>query len=82
MKIIIELPTWLGDALMATPAIENLKKSFHDSKITLIGSKSSIEVLKNHPYIKNTFILEKNFLSLYKLSKTLNKFDLFFSFRS
>jgi len=24
MKILIELPTWLGDAVMATPAIENL----------------------------------------------------------
>ena len=24
MRILIEPPTWLGDALMATPAIENL----------------------------------------------------------
>ena len=24
MKILIELPTWLGDAVMATPAIENI----------------------------------------------------------
>ena len=24
MKILIELPTWLGDTVMTTPAIENL----------------------------------------------------------
>ena len=26
MKILIELPSWLGDTVMATPAIENLIK--------------------------------------------------------
>jgi|GEM_PF-4637449 heptosyltransferase-2 len=24
MKLLIELPTWLGDCVIATPAIENL----------------------------------------------------------
>jgi heptosyltransferase-2 len=24
MRILIELPTWLGDCVMATPAIENI----------------------------------------------------------
>jgi len=24
MKLLIELPTWLGDAVMTTPALENL----------------------------------------------------------
>ena len=30
MRVLIELPTWLGDAVMATPAIENLI-NFHKS---------------------------------------------------
>ena len=48
MKIIIELPTWLGDAVMATSAIENLATFFDDSEITLIGSDIAIDALKNH----------------------------------
>ena len=35
MKILIELPTWLGDTVMTTPAIENLVNFFGDVEITL-----------------------------------------------
>ena len=38
MKILIELPTWLGDAVMTTPAIENLSSYYDQPEITLIGS--------------------------------------------
>ena len=38
MRILIELPTWLGDTVMVTPAIENLVGYFNDAEITLIGS--------------------------------------------
>ena len=47
MKILIELPTWLGDTIMASPAIENLATHFENPEITLIGPYTSIEVLKN-----------------------------------
>ncbi len=57
MKILIELPTWLGDAVMATPAIENLANFFNDAKITLIGSDVSIEALTNHPKVTKTYVL-------------------------
>ena len=48
MKILIELPTWLGDAVMTTPAIENLSSYYDKPEITLIGSFISVEMLKNH----------------------------------
>ena len=57
MKLLIELPTWLGDTVMATPAIENLTGLFNEPEITLIGSGISIEILKNHPYVVKTYIL-------------------------
>jgi heptosyltransferase II len=82
MKILIELPTWLGDTVMATPAIENLIYHFKDLQITIIGSFASVEVLKNHPNVNNVFILDKRFFSAYKFAKNLGKFDQFFSFRS
>ena len=82
MRIFIELPTWLGDTVMATPAIENLLNYYNKSEITIVGSNVSIELLKSHPRIISAIVLEKNYMSLYKLSKDLGNFDNFFSFRS
>ena len=48
MKILIELPTWLGDTVMATPAIENIINNYKNSDITLIGSIVSIAVSYTH----------------------------------
>ena len=81
MKIIIELPTWLGDAVMTTPAIENMANFFNDSEITLIGSVTSIEALKNHPKVTKTYVLEKNYFNLYRAIKSFGEFDVFLSFR-
>ena len=82
MRILIELPTWLGDAVMSTPAIENLVNYYDESEVILIGSFISIEALKNHPRISNTYVTRKKYTSLYKISKKLGQFDIFFSFRS
>jgi len=82
MKILIELPTWLGDSVMSTPAIENIVNHYNDPHITLIGSTISIEALKSHPKVVKTKVLKKGYISLYKTAKNLGKFDSFFSFRS
>ena len=82
MKILIELPTWLGDAIMVTPAIENIINFYNDVEITFIGSFVSIEALKNHPKAIKTSVLDKKYTSLYKISRDLGNFDAFFSFRS
>ena len=81
MRILIELPTWLGDAVMSTPAIENLVNYYDESEVILIGSFISIEALKNHPRISNTYVTRKKYTSLYKISKKLGQFDIFFSFK-
>ena len=81
MRILIEVPTWLGDAIMSTPAIENLMKFHKNSEVILVCSSLSIEVFKNHPNISKLHILNKNYLSLFFEAKKLGKFDLFYSFR-
>jgi len=82
MKILIELPTWLGDCVMATPAIENIVNFYKDIEITFIGSFMSIEAMKNHPKMVKTVVLDKKYGVLYKTAKNLGEFDAFFSFRS
>jgi len=67
---------------MATPAIENIVNFYNDVEITFIGSFVSVEALKNHPKAIKTFILDKKYTSLYKISRDLGSFDAFFSLRS
>jgi len=82
MKILIELPTWMGDAVMASAAIENIVNYYDSPEITLIGSSISIEVIKNHPCVKRSHVLIKKNISLLKIVRNLSNFDVFFSFRS
>jgi len=82
MKLLIELPTWLGDCIMATPAIENIVNFHNDVEITFIGSFVSIEAMKIHPKVVKTVILDKKYSVFYNTAKNLGDFDVFFSFRS
>jgi heptosyltransferase II len=82
VRILIEPPTWLGDAVMATPAIENLANFQNEVEITLIGSFASIEVLKNHQKVTKTVVLDKKYPSLVNISRELGSFDFFLSFRN
>ena len=82
MQVLIELPTWMGDCMMATPAIENIVDFLDDVEITFIGSSVSIGVMKYHSKVVKTVVFEKNYSALYKTAKKLGDFDVFFSFRS
>ena len=82
MRILVELPTWLGDAVMVAPALENLISFHKGSEVILLGSSTSIEIFKNHPHVSQIRVLDKKYLSLFKLARKLGKFDKFFSFRN
>lgn len=87
MKILIILPNWLGDAVMATPAIELLAKYHPNARFTFVGSYVSIEALKHHPLCEKAIVDEtkkaKNrFVATYKLAKELGEFHLAVSFRN
>ena len=87
MRILIILPNWLGDAIMATPAIELLGKYYPHARFTFVGSYVSIEALKHHPKCENALIDEtkkaaSRLLATYKLAKKLGEFDLAITFRN
>jgi len=86
MKILIILPNWLGDAVMATPAIELLSKYYPHAKFTFVGSYVSIEALQHHPLCENAVVDEtkkapSRLLATYKLAKELGTFSMAVSFR-
>ncbi|RXJ90914.1 ADP-heptose--LPS heptosyltransferase [Arcobacter sp. CECT 8983] len=85
-KIFIEIPTWLGDAIMTTPAIQNLIKTYPNAKITLLGSFVSTQALGNFKNIEKVIVDDtkkegNRYLNLYKLAKEIGKVDLALSFR-
>ena len=82
MKLLIELPTWLGDAVMSTPAIENILSSHPNARVSLIGSEVSLAIFREHPLISKTYTYDKNYLSLINFSRELGEYDMFFTFRS
>ena len=87
MKILIILPNWLGDAIMATPAIELLCKYHPHAKLTFVGSYVSIEAIKHHPQCERAIVDEtkkasNRFLATYKLARDLGEFHLGVTFRN
>ena len=81
MKLLIEVPTWVGDAVMSTPAIQNIINIYNLPEITLIGSLSSSKLFENNTNISNICVLDKKNLNIYRFAKSLGKFDVFISFR-
>jgi len=82
MKFAIELPTWLGDCVMASPAVKNIVQLFPDSELIFIGSKVSISLMKNHPNCIKIIPLERNLIKIFLFSKEIPSVDIFISFRS
>ncbi len=87
MKLLIILPNWLGDALMATPAIEALCKVYPDATLTLVGSYVSLEALKHHPQCTRAYVDEtkkggNRFLNTYRFAKLLGVHDMGITFRN
>ncbi|MDN5110583.1 glycosyltransferase family 9 protein [Aliarcobacter butzleri] len=85
-EIFIEIPSWLGDAIMATPAIENLIKTYPDAQITLLGSFVSTQAFQDYPNIKRVIVDDtkksgNRYKNLIFLAKSIGRVDLAISFR-
>jgi heptosyltransferase-2 len=87
MKIFIEIPAWLGDAIMVTPSIENIVKLYPNADITLFGSRVATLALKHHPNVQKVVVDESKkapirAIWLYRLATSLPSYDYSFTFRS
>ncbi len=86
MKIFIETPVWLGDAIMASVAIKNVIEHFKDAQVVIFGSFAATEIYKAYEGVERVVVDEskksKNrWLWLYNMAKEQGKFDLAISFR-
>ena len=86
MKIFIEIPSWLGDAVMTTPAIENIIATYPQAKLIIFGSFVSTRLFLHHPNLLKIIVDDSKkegfrYLNLYKLAKEVGDVDFAFSFR-
>jgi len=49
MRILVRMPNWIGDAVMATPAVENLREHFPRAGIVLLGSEAVSSLFESDP---------------------------------
>jgi heptosyltransferase II len=87
LRIFIEIPTWLGDAVMVTPAVENIIQNYPTSKLIIFGSFIATKLFVNHPNLEKIIIDDSKkecnrYINLYKLAKHAKKVDIAFSFRT
>lgn len=50
-NIVVKMPNWLGDAVMATPVLKDLMTKFPDAKITAFCQANIAPLLFNNPYL-------------------------------
>lgn len=48
-RIVVRMPNWLGDAVMALPVLDDLRKGFPEAEIHVLAVGAVAELVKAHP---------------------------------
>ncbi|WP_053944820.1 lipopolysaccharide heptosyltransferase II [Helicobacter ailurogastricus] len=80
MKILVRLPNWLGDSVMATPFLQILQNHFKDASFILVGPPSVCALFERTPkctiMLDNTKKSPMRALATYKLAKRIGPCDI------
>jgi heptosyltransferase II len=63
MKIVIRMPNWLGDFLMALPLLEDIKKHHPLCVVTMLAPAPFLDLVRENPYVDELVPLTKKRLS-------------------
>lgn len=58
-NIIVRMPNWIGDLIMATPILTDLRKAYPDAEITVMCRSPLSDLLKEDPDINELFSFSK-----------------------
>jgi len=56
--ILVFLPNWVGDVVMATPVLRSLREGFGESRITYFGRKIALDVLAGNTWADESLVDE------------------------
>lgn len=73
-SILIRLPNWVGDGVMATPLLRSIRSGYPDAKITVVGKPGILSLLNGLPYFHDTIKIQGRGLGqVMALGKRLRK---------
>lgn len=85
LKILVRLPNWLGDMVMAVGFMQQLQQVFPDAEISVIAKRGIHELLPFFPQTQHQFVFDKGVYKgaagAWRFGRELKKterFDLFF----
>lgn len=61
-KILIIGPTWLGDTILSTPVLSNLRRAFPSVRIYYLGAPGAAGILSGHPDLAELHVRTGNIL--------------------
>ncbi len=76
MKCLIIQTAFLGDVILATPVIEQIRKHYPKATIDILVRKGNESLLDNHPHIRQVFVLNKGqekYRNLWRMLKTIRQ---------
>lgn len=76
LKIFVTKQGGIGDVILATPVLAELKKIYPDSYITLLIFANAREVVEGLPFIDEVFVYDKQKVSFLQLWKKMRGYDI------
>lgn len=58
-NIIVRMPNWIGDAVMAAPVLQDLKKHFPEAKLSLLCQGGAGQLFSHDPHVDEIILFKK-----------------------
>ena len=58
-RILVKAPNWVGDCVMATPAIEFLRRTFPEAQIDAVARRGAAGVLLDNPHLSSVIVADE-----------------------
>lgn len=76
LRILVRMPNWLGDAVMATPILQDLKEHWPHAHLTALCQGSAGQLLAGNPFVDEVLSFQKQDKKTLLQSLKKNPFDL------
>lgn len=63
MKLLVKSPNWIGDCVMATPAVAFLREALPEAKLTVLSRKSTAGIWQHHSLVDDLVVADDRNLS-------------------
>lgn len=73
MRIAVFLPNWIGDVVMATPAIHSLRRAKPEAHFVCVARPYVADVVKGSPWFDEIISLERTWSSLFRCARRLRQ---------